>query len=171
MTDIIRTTPLPPPLTTEPAAILLAHDPVALARTWIGTPFRHQGRTRHGIDCVGLLVEVFRACGRDVQDLEAYARDPAHGLLEEMLQRNGCTPVAREDWRAGDIAVIAFAQRPNDGGFLESVNRHAALITNFSDYYLGGGLGLLHTHAGLGRVTEHRMDPRWERRIPVVVRP
>lgn len=172
MTEIIRSSSLPPPDTTEPAAILCAQDPVAVARSWIGTPFRHQGRTRHGIDCVGLLVETFRACGRDVVDLEGYARDPHNGLLEEVLQRNGCVPVARDDWRAGDIAVISFAQRKDSGrGFLQPVNRHAALITNFSDYYLGGGLGLLHTYSSLGRVTEHRMDHRWAQRIPLVVRP
>lgn len=140
-------------------------DPVALARTYIGTPFLHQGRSRIGIDCVGLLIEVFRQCGRDVVDLEAYARDPHHGLLEDMLQRNGCVPVL--DWRAGDVAAIHFAQRPDAGGRLAPVNRHAALIT---DYPLGG-FGLLHTHAGLGRVTEHRLDPRWQRRIALVVRP
>ena len=153
--------------------ILLAADPVAMARSWIGTPFRHQGRTRHGVDCVGLLVEVFRACGRNVQDLEAYARDPHHGLLEDMLQFNGCVPVT--DWRAGDIAVIHFAQRPEGGGQLQPVNRHAALITD----YPFGGLGLLHAYSGLGRdalhpngrVTEHRLDPRWANRIAMVVRP
>lgn len=165
MTEIIRTTPLPPPDTTEPAAILLATDPVALARTWIGTPFRHQGRTRHGIDCVGLLVEVFRACGMDVTDMDGYARDPHNGLLEDMLRRNGCAVV--DPPRPGDIAVISFAQRAETGGPLQPVNRHAALIT---DYYLGG-LGLLHTYSTLGRVTEHRLDPRWANRIAMVVRP
>ena len=27
---------------------------VAEARTWIGVKWRHQGRTREGVDCIGL---------------------------------------------------------------------------------------------------------------------
>ncbi len=34
-----------------------------LARTWIGVPWRHQGRNRSGIDCGGLVVKVGQELG------------------------------------------------------------------------------------------------------------
>ena len=41
----------------DPSAI------VAAARTWLGVPWRHQGRTRQGVDCAGLVVLVGRGLG------------------------------------------------------------------------------------------------------------
>jgi cell wall-associated NlpC family hydrolase len=38
-------------------------DIVAEALTWEGTPFKHQGRSRSGVDCVGLGICVGRAVG------------------------------------------------------------------------------------------------------------
>jgi len=36
---------------------------VAEARTWIGVPFLHQGRSRNGVDCIGLVLCVRAALG------------------------------------------------------------------------------------------------------------
>jgi cell wall-associated NlpC family hydrolase len=33
---------------------------VSAARSWLGVPWRHQGRTRQGVDCAGLVVLVGR---------------------------------------------------------------------------------------------------------------
>lgn len=43
--------------------MITAQDIITEARTWIGVPFRHQGRSRHGVDCIGLVLEVRRALG------------------------------------------------------------------------------------------------------------
>jgi NlpC/P60 family putative phage cell wall peptidase len=49
----------------------------AAALTWIGTPFRWQGRVKGvGADCKGLVAGVARACGRPEADsVEALAGD------------------------------------------------------------------------------------------------
>jgi cell wall-associated NlpC family hydrolase len=132
----------------------VTHSAVELARQYVGVPFRHQGRDPAiGLDCVGLLVVVFRALGHDVRDLAAYARDPHHGLLEQMLVANGGVRVT--DPQPGDIALIAF----------HGVVRHAALVGDHAD-----GLSLIHTYTGNRCVIEHRLDAKWRRRIVHVYR-
>ena len=37
--------------------VIKRREIVAAARDWVGVPYRHQGRTRNGIDCIGLLAE------------------------------------------------------------------------------------------------------------------
>jgi cell wall-associated NlpC family hydrolase len=36
----------------------------AIAQSWLGTPFQHQGRLKGiGVDCIGLVLEVYREAG------------------------------------------------------------------------------------------------------------
>ena len=49
---------------------------VDAARKWLGTPWRHQGRNTHGIDCVGLVVVVCKGLGISSYDDTGYGRDP-----------------------------------------------------------------------------------------------
>ena len=65
---------------------------VEAARTYIGTPFHHQGRAKgYGVDCVGLVVCVARDAGYTVRDITAYGRDPDGaslvGAVAEQLER------------------------------------------------------------------------------------
>lgn len=47
------------------------------ARAWVGTPFRHQGRDRRGLDCVGLPLIVLHSLGVALPDeLEAIRLRP-----------------------------------------------------------------------------------------------
>ncbi len=46
------------------------------ARAYLGTPWLHQGRSRQGIDCVGLLVLSVQDCGYEIQDYTAYIFPP-----------------------------------------------------------------------------------------------
>jgi cell wall-associated NlpC family hydrolase len=49
-------------------------DIVAAARTYLGVPWRHQGRTRAGLDCAGLIVMVARDLALSDYDSTAYGR-------------------------------------------------------------------------------------------------
>jgi NlpC/P60 family putative phage cell wall peptidase len=62
-------------------------DIVALARTWIGTPYHHQASAiGAGADCIGLIRGIYRQLyGREAQPVPAYSRDWAEGSGQETL--------------------------------------------------------------------------------------
>lgn len=117
---------------------------VAAARGCVGTRFRSQGR-RPGLalDCVG--VALVAACAAGVADLAT----PAYTLsgdnedrVEAVLQACGCQPLGSAPPQPGDLIVVA----PAPG------RRHLAVVTD---------TGVVHAHAGLGRVVEAPVDPGW----------
>jgi cell wall-associated NlpC family hydrolase len=112
------------------------------ARAYLGTPFMHQGRSRHGLDCIGLLVCAARDAGAHIEDRTNYPRDP-NGLLPIELDRQFDAVDAR---MPGDILLMRFAGEP----------QHIALYT---------GATLIHSYASIRRVVEHRLDIKWARRI------
>ena len=119
--------------------------PDEYARTLIGTPWQHQGRTEAGVDCVGLCVLALRAAGYSVQDRTDYGTDP-DGTLRAALDAN---LIMVDDMRAGDIALVCFR-----------AERHVGIIS-VGDY----GFTLIHADSHAKRVVEHRIDERWARRI------
>lgn len=125
------------------------------ARTFLGVPFQHQGRTRYGLDCVGLVVLSAAMCGITTGDFTDYTRDPHHGLLESHLERVFGPPVA--DIRPGDVPAIDY----------KGATRHVGIVAE----YPGGGLSLIHASHFTRCVTEHRIDARWMGRITAVYRP
>lgn len=46
------------------------------ARGWIGVRWRHLGRSRTGIDCIGLVLAAAAECGVEVPDPAPYPREP-----------------------------------------------------------------------------------------------
>ncbi len=64
----------------------LATDPVAHARTLLGTRYEWGGMTSDGIDCSGLIHMSFRACGRLVPRDADQQEDAGERLPEEDLR-------------------------------------------------------------------------------------
>lgn len=119
---------------------------VAQARTWLGTPFQHQGRIKgHGVDCGGLLIGVGRELGLEVEEPPVYSMSPDPAIFAAHFRRYAA-PVPREGMRPGDILHFAFAGDP----------RHVGFATD---------LGVIHAWAKPGRVVEHRLDAVWLRRL------
>lgn len=58
------------------------------ARDLIGTPWRHQGRSAGGVDCIGLVVIACRAAGVMVDDVCNYGRTQNYRALQPMLTRH-----------------------------------------------------------------------------------
>lgn len=114
---------------------------VAAARHCVGTPFRPQGRVPGlGLDCVGVIVVAAAAAGIAVE-VPPYALSGEHDArLVVALRQHGCRAVAEAD--DGDILVMAPSPR----------QRHLGIVTP---------AGLVHAHAGLGRVVEGPIDPAW----------
>ena len=124
-------------------------DIVTCARSQLGVRWRHQGRSRDGRDCIGLVLYVAHTLGLSDFDTADYDR---HAKDETMLLLCKQHLVQIQPWnmRAGDVAVFAFDKQ-----------RHIGIITN----HVHGGLGLIHAYAINREVVEGRLDEAWRNRI------
>lgn len=143
----------------------MAADRLAVARSFLGVPFLHQGRNPAvGVDCVGLGVLYLRALGIEVRDRTDYDRNPDGTLRDELVRAMG-PPVAEGPgcWKhakPGDVLSLRYAN-------LSRVpERHVAIATE-----LYGQHAMIHADSKEKRVVEHPMDDRWQRRVIGVWRP
>lgn len=115
---------------------------VAAARACVGTAFRAQGRLPGtGLDCVGVALVALAAAGRGGWRPPAYSLGGDHaGMVDDGPSAIGCRRVERA--APGDLLVLAPA----------AGRRHLAIVTP---------AGVVHAHAGLGRVVEGPVDPAW----------
>lgn len=126
---------------------------VSAAREWIGTPYAHQGRTKHvGVDCAGVPAGVANDLGLPLEDFIAYTREPNPARMKGYLDRN-LVRVSKEQMQPGDVAWIRFNTAP----------QHLAIVGDYPE----GGLSLIHASNSIGRgsVIEHRLDEQWLQRI------
>jgi cell wall-associated NlpC family hydrolase len=112
------------------------------ARSWLGVPFRHQGRSRSGIDCVGLPIVVCQSLGLlpPSFDVANYGRTPSGELVTRLQQH--CTRINAPV--PGSLLVIAWTKQA----------AHVAICT---------GETMIHAYESVGRVTEHGYRGRWVR--------
>lgn len=115
---------------------------IAEARTWLGVPYRHQGRTRLGIDCVGLPIVVGQALGLWPPRFEIanYGRLPSAELAERVQAHCQRIPQAIP----GALIMIAWTRTA----------AHVAICT---------GTTMIHAYESVGRVVEHGYRGRWIR--------
>ena len=116
----------------------------AEARTWIGTPWVHQQRTKGvAVDCAGLVIGVARALGLVAPDFDigGYARSPDGSLLDlcdQYMRR-----ITQAEMQPGDVLVMSIERDPQHMGILGD--------------YRHGGLSLIHAASVPGRVVEARL--------------
>lgn len=122
---------------------------VEIARTYIGTPFHHQGRKKDvGVDCVGLLVCIGAELqyksknGTEFYDIKGYTRQPDGKMLLSALQEH-LIEIPKEDMQPGDIVCVAFDKHPQHVGVLAD--------------YRHGGLSMIHADGKRGEVLETRL--------------
>lgn len=137
---------------------------IAAARTFRDVPYRHRGRSHHGVDCIGLVGCAFLAIGIQFQDQRVYSPAPDGSLLAEALTAHLGDPVwtagSREPMalRRGDVTLMRWHKHPN----------HIGLVT---DYPLSGQVAIIHSYSEAQRVVEHRIADPWPRRIVAAWRP
>lgn len=135
---------------------------MAQARSYIGTRFAHQGRSKvTGVDCLGLLLCVAQDAGLKLRQQEValydrtdYGAFPDAQMLRQQLE-TALEPT--QEMSVGDIVLLRIDGRP----------QHLALI---SDYPVEGAFGMIHAYAPMRKVVEHRMDEVWVQRIEQVFR-
>lgn len=122
---------------------------VAVARTWIGTPVRHQGRAKRvGVDCVGLIIGVCRELRLEPYasfETGPYNRVPNGRTLRRLCDQ-AMDPVAPTALRPADVLLLKLDWW---------APQHLAFVG------VGPDERLTMIHAALinGRVVEHRIAP------------
>lgn len=135
-------------------------DVVACARRWVGTPWRHQGRSEAGIDCAGLPIAIAKELGLADVRVSGYGRQPDGRTLRSICRRY-MRPVEVSEMSPGDVVTMRFP-----GAVDES---HLAVVVD----HPRRGLGIVHAlnaKDGRGRVVEHGLDDAWRSRITAVYR-
>jgi len=120
---------------------------VAVARRYLGTRFKHQGRVPgQALDCAGVVVCAARELGLGFYDVADYPRLPQGDALRRHLLSAGLAPIAPHRARPGDVLLMRFERDP----------QHLALMTD---------RGIIHAHLRLRGVVEHRLDDWWQGKI------
>jgi NlpC/P60 family putative phage cell wall peptidase len=122
------------------------------ARTWIGTPYKHQHSTKGaGCDCLGLLRGVYREIiGPEPETTPAYS--PMWGEVgrsEPLLQAASRHLIHLSHYSPGDVLVF----RLRDG----YVAKHVGIVS--------GPNTMIHAYQGAGRVVEGMLTPYWKRHV------
>lgn len=128
---------------------LTASSIIAAAESYLGTRWHHQGRSRAGVDCIGLLVCVARDLGMTVNDSTGYSRQPDGRQLRAAVEAH-LVQVAEP--QPADVLLMRFEREP----------QHVALMADGGD--------IIHAYAGARKVVRHRLDELWAGRIVAVYR-
>lgn len=123
----------------------MQQDVVTVARSYLGVPWHHMGRSRVGIDCAGLLICVARDLGIVAPDFDV----PNYRIRTDGTLLKVCDlylePIAQLE--VGCVAVIAVERHP----------QHLGIVGD----YRHGGHSLIHAcnsrSLNPARVIEHRL--------------
>lgn len=127
---------------------------VDVARTYLGVRWKHQGQTRNGVDCLGLIGCVAADAGIDnawltdeSAEFKGYGRQPdaeriAAGCARYFDPVHGVPGLA-------DVLLMRFDSEPMHFGLVSAIN------PNY----------MIHAHAFARKVVENRIDDVWRSRI------
>lgn len=126
---------------------------VELARSYIDVRFEHQGRTRSGLDCLGLIAVVAQDAGFDYSFPQAYTANPTGQRIVEKAEDYVVKP-RRQGWDQtlpGDIVCM--------WGSHVGIPQHFAIIGS-----MYGKKTMIHAFQRAGKVIEHNIIPFWAER-------
>lgn len=120
-------------------------DILIAARRWLNVPWKHQGRSRSGIDCLGLVVLVAKELGIADTDEKTYSRRPdGKELLNRFREEMNEIPLT--EIRPGDVLMFADNAYPC----------HVAFVSEKH-----GEIYIIHAHATRRKVLEERYAYEW----------
>lgn len=129
---------------------------VAAARSWVGTPYRHQASAKGaGADCLGLLRGVWRdVVGPEPESVPNYSRDWSEPQGQELLWKAAmrhflCKDI--QDQAPGDVLLFRMRDR--------GVAKHLGIAANIEEVPT-----FIHAYSGHA-VVESALSLPWRRRI------
>ncbi|HEY7764986.1 MAG TPA: NlpC/P60 family protein [Aestuariivirgaceae bacterium] len=146
------------PVATETETLPIAPQVIAAARSWIGTPYRHQASLKLiGADCLGLVRGIYRElyC-REPEPAPAYSADWAEASAVETMAeaaRRHLLEIGLDDLAAGDVALFRWRDR--------CPAKHAAIMTSATT--------MVHAQRG-STVCEIDVTSWWRRRVAFAFR-
>lgn len=134
--------------------MITALELLTAARTLLGTPYRHQGRSDRGVDCIGFLFATAQRAGLDLMaELPPpeegmpqwdYGRHPDGRALAHTMR--WCTKVKAAELGAIVLFQYKGAAHPQHFGILGE-----------------GGRTVIHAHQPYLQVVEHGFRAPWTR--------
>jgi hypothetical protein len=121
-------------------------------RALVGTPFRHQGRTLHGVDCIGTIILARLSLGpwpATRFDVVNYRRNPL-----DAMEVNA--PKFLERIEKPEVGALVLIRWPK----MKHAN-HIAAITPTN---------IIHAYETVGRVIETRYGEPWLRQTVAIYR-
>ena len=133
---------------------------VAAARSWLGTPYRHQASVKgEGADCLGLVRGVWReTVGREPEEPPAYQPDWAEvGGAETLLEaaRRWLVEKPIAEMQPGDVLLFRMVEG--------APVKHCAILSDVE----GPEPRMIHAYWGRA-VVESWMGSWWRRRLAAV---
>lgn len=123
---------------------------VAEARSWLGTPFKHQGRLKGvGVDCAGVAVGTAQACGMEFVDVKGYARLPAKGQFS-IAVRSATDEISLDDLQPGDLMTFVWREEP----------QHIAICVEVTPM-----IRMIHAWQEVRKCVENDFDSLWRSRL------
>jgi NlpC/P60 family putative phage cell wall peptidase len=134
---------------------------VAIARSWIGTPYVHQASVKHvGCDCLGLLRGIWRELyGEEPEEAPPYSLDWAEATGAETLYmalKRHAREVSPVNVAPGDIALFRMAGR--------GPAKHCGIVS-----VRHGSLTLIHARQNK-RVSEEPLSQFWRAKLAFAFR-
>ena len=134
---------------------------IAIARSWLGTPYHDQASLKGvGCDCLGLARGIWReVVGPETFPIPPYSRDWGETGPREVLAagaRRVMVEVPPEDIVPG--ALVLFRMRPR------AIAKHVGILTGPGPRAPTDLAGFIHAYERLG-VIEEPLSQTWRRRI------
>lgn len=128
---------------------MIGPDIANTALRYKGVPYMHKGRSRTGLDCIGLVIIVLRDLGLLRVDEEPdYGCPPDADMLRATLTKY---LVPGDPDEVGAVLLFRFVKEP----------QHVAIRTEY---------GMIHCYARVNRVVETTFDSAWRKRLVAAYR-
>ena len=135
----------------------MINELISECRTYLGVPWKHQGRSRKGVDCVGFLLLALKHLSIETIETKGYSRHPDGVKLKEIMDSQPSFEKVNSPYKRGDIVLLRIRKEP----------QHVALLTESGT----AELGMIHSfNGGEKKVVEHDFAEYWRQKIVSVYR-